>query len=66
MAGTISIDPLALAGQTTIAIAVLAVSYFAYLFMFGGLNTDEKKRLVVIIVLFFGTAMFWAGFEQSG
>ncbi len=66
MAGKIVIDPVALAGKTTIAIAILAASYFTYLFVLGGLTTEEKKRLVVIIVLFFGTAMFWAGFEQSG
>ncbi len=66
MAGVFTVDPLVLAGQTTIGIAVLAVGYFTYLFAFGGLNTVEKKRLVVIIVLFFGTAMFWAGFEQTG
>jgi len=66
MSGIMTVDPIVLAGQTTVAIAAIAIAYFAYLFMFGGLDTDEKKRLVVIIVLFLGTAMFWAGFEQSG
>jgi POT family proton-dependent oligopeptide transporter len=26
----------------------------------------EKKRVIVIIALFFGAAMFWSGFEQAG
>ena len=39
---------------------------FLYLFTLGGLTIDEKKRLVVIIILFLASAMFWAGFEQAG
>lgn len=39
--------------------------YFAYLFIFGGLNTDEKKRVAVIAVLFVFAAIFWSAFEQT-
>jgi POT family proton-dependent oligopeptide transporter len=39
--------------------------YFAYLFVLGGLNTDEKKRIVVIAVLFVFAAIFWSAFEQT-
>ncbi|MEO1085914.1 MAG: oligopeptide:H+ symporter, partial [Acidobacteriota bacterium] len=34
--------------------------------LFGGLNSREKKRVVVIFLLFLGAAMFWSGFEQAG
>ncbi len=53
--------------QTTGAIIVsLAVVYFAYVLLFGGLNSQQKKRIVVIFFLFVGAALFWSGFEQAG
>jgi len=50
-------------GYAVIAIAIL---YFAFVLILGGLNTAEKKRVVVIFFLFIGAALFWAGFEQAG
>lgn len=64
--GTLTFDPVRIAQQTTTLIVVMAFAYFSYVLLFGGLNTVEKKRIVVIITLFFGTAMFWSGFEQAG
>ena len=43
----------------------LAVVFFAYLFLLGGLNSDERKRCAVILVLFVFAAAFWAAFEQA-
>lgn len=43
----------------------IAFAYFAYLFLFGGLSGDEKKRVVVIAVLFVFAAIFWSAFEQT-
>lgn len=50
-------------GYIIVAIAAL---YFAYVLIAGGLNRAEKLRVVVIIFLFIGAALFWAGFEQAG
>lgn len=50
-------------GYIIVAIAAL---YFAYVLIAGGLNKQEKLRVVVIIFLFIGAALFWAGFEQAG
>jgi proton-dependent oligopeptide transporter, POT family len=44
----------------------VAVGYFAYMFFLAGLDAVEKKRMVVILFLFIGCALFWAGFEQTG
>ncbi len=44
----------------------IAVLYFGYILLFGGLNGTEKRRVGVMIVLFLCSAMFWAGFEQAG
>jgi len=54
------------AGATGAFIVGLAVVYFAYQLLFGGLETVEKKRMVVIFFLFIGAALFWSGFEQAG
>jgi POT family proton-dependent oligopeptide transporter len=43
----------------------LAVAFFAFVFAFGGLTGDEKRRVAVIFVLFFFAAVFWSAFEQA-
>ena len=62
----ISIDPVKLAQSTIYLILGMAISYFAYAFIFCRLDAAEKKRLVVIAVLFIASAIFWAGYEQAG
>ena len=66
MTGVIEVDPQALAEKATIFIAAVAGLYFIGIFAFGNLTGEEKKRVVVIMVLFLASAMFWAGFEQAG
>ncbi len=65
-AGTIAITLQGFAGATGVIIVLLAFLYFGYQLLFGGLDTTEKKRLVVIFLLFVGAALFWSGFEQAG
>ncbi len=43
----------------------LAVAFFGYVLLFGGLTLAEKKRVGVIIVFFLCAALFWGGFEQQ-
>jgi POT family proton-dependent oligopeptide transporter len=64
--GRLAIDAVAVAGQASVLILVIAVGFFAYVFLLGGLSSEETQRTVVIVILFFATAVFWAGFEQSG
>jgi POT family proton-dependent oligopeptide transporter len=42
------------------------VLYFAYLFIAGNLSAEEKRRALVIVVLFLGSVLFWSGYEQAG
>ena len=65
-AGLIPIDPVSLARSTTYLIVGMAVLYFAYYFFVADLTTDERKRGVVLLVLFVGCALFFSGFEQAG
>lgn len=64
--GWITFDALGLARGTTVAIVLGIVAYFGYVFLAGGLTREERNRVIVIVVLVFACAMFWAGFEQAG
>jgi proton-dependent oligopeptide transporter, POT family len=66
LAGLIPLNPMAMARGTTSLILALAVLYFISLFLFAGLTAVERRRLMVIAVLFIASAMFWSGFEQAG
>ena len=65
LAGIIRIDAVAVAESMTMVILAMALGYFAYLFFLGGLTTDEKKRIGVIVVLFLFATIFWSAFEQA-
>jgi POT family proton-dependent oligopeptide transporter len=43
----------------------MALLFFAYVFIFGGLDGAEKRRVAVIVVLFLFAAIFWSAFEQA-
>lgn len=47
-------------------ISLIALGYFAYILLAGGLDTVEKKRVVVLFVFFLASAVYWAGNEQQG
>jgi POT family proton-dependent oligopeptide transporter len=65
MAGIVPVNPLAIAQRMTIVIFTMALLYFAYLFFAAGLTGDEKRRTVVILVLFIFSAAFWSAYEQA-
>lgn len=64
--GVIRFNPVALARQTAGFIATLGLLFFVAVYFLYGLDSTEKKRLRVIFILFISSAIFWAGFEQSG
>ncbi len=64
--GSIKLDPMSIARGSTGFIMGVVILFFAWMFIFGKLNTVEKKRISVFVVLFLGSAMFWSGFEQAG
>jgi POT family proton-dependent oligopeptide transporter len=65
MAGVLPINPVALAKSMSYVMLGLAGIYFLYLFAFGGLDGQEKRRIAVIIVLFVFATIFWSAFEQA-
>ena len=48
-----------------VVIVLITLFFFLYIFIAGGLNVIEKKRMAVIVLLFIGAAIFWSGFEQA-
>lgn len=63
--GVLPLDALAIGQNMTYVLVGVAVVYFAYLFIAGGLSGDEKKRVGVIFILFVFAAIFWSAFEQA-
>jgi POT family proton-dependent oligopeptide transporter len=64
--GVIAVDPLTLAQTTGAVLVVVTAGYFIYMFLFAQIDSTERKRMWVILFLFVGCALFWAGFEQTG
>ena len=64
--GLWNINPVPLANILTVIITLISLFYFFYIFVFGELDKNEKKRIVMIFILFIGAALFWSGFDQGG
>lgn len=64
--GMIAINPVAVAGGAMAVIFGVALVYFLYILVLGGLETIQKKKVLALALLFIFSGMFWAGFEQAG
>jgi POT family proton-dependent oligopeptide transporter len=63
--GAIEFNPSAIAKYMTYLMVGMAVVFFTFVYAFGKLSGDEKKRVAVIMVLFAFAAIFWSAFEQA-
>ena len=63
--GVVRLNAVWIAEYMTYAMVGMAVLFFAFVFGFGKLSGDEKKRVAVIVVLFAFAAVFWSAFEQA-
>ena len=61
--GTLSVE--AVTDGFSYLYAVVVVAFFIWLFAAGNWSVEERKRLIVIVVLFVGAAVFWSAFEQA-
>jgi len=64
--GVIPVNPVSLAQAVAYAIVTMAALYFLYYFFIADLTREERRRGIVLVVLFVGCAMFFSGFEQAG
>jgi POT family proton-dependent oligopeptide transporter len=66
MTHTLTVNPVRIAQASGIVILTSVILYFLYIFIFEKFTVDEKKKLGVILILFFFSSVFWAGYEQQG
>jgi POT family proton-dependent oligopeptide transporter len=64
--GAVHLSPVALQGISTQGILAISILYFAYLLFAAGLTRTERLRVLAVVVLFAGSVLFWAGYEQTG
>ncbi len=66
LTGLLALDVKVLAAGAGVVIVALALLYFGFLLVAGGLNQLERKRVLAVAALFIFSALFWSGFEQAG
>jgi POT family proton-dependent oligopeptide transporter len=49
-----------------IVLLAMPIVYFGVLFKTGGWTTEERDRIIAIIVFYVAASLFWASFEQAG
>ena len=62
--GTLTAEALSNALGTVLLMVVLL--FFAWVLFFGQWTPEERKRLIVVGVLFVAASLFWAIYEQAG
>ncbi|MBI4874648.1 MAG: peptide MFS transporter [Acidobacteria bacterium] len=64
--GTLDLTAQQLSDGLGVFLLLLSVAFFAWLFSLGHWTPVERKRLVVVGVLFLASSLFWCMFEQAG
>jgi proton-dependent oligopeptide transporter, POT family len=65
MTGALTINAISVGNRMRDVMVATAVAYFGYLFLFAGLDPNEKKRIFVILILAIFATIFWSAFEQA-
>ena len=66
MSGVVEITAVGIANLVGVLLIVLSVGVFGWLLSGSEWTPVEKKRFIVIGVLFLASALFWSAFEQAG
>ena len=64
--GLLGVTAVGIADAAGVALLLSTVVFFAWLFTSGDWTPAERRRLVVVAVLFLASALFWSVFEQAG
>ena len=64
--GVVHLDPARLAKGAAYVLVGMGFLYFLYLFVGAGLDPVERRRMIVVLVMFLAVASFWSGYEQAG
>ena len=49
-----------------VVLLIITVAFFVWLFTMAEWTEDERRRLILIVVLFLGATVFWSLYEQGG
>jgi proton-dependent oligopeptide transporter, POT family len=64
--GVISVSPVALREHAMLVMVLATGAYFAYLLFFAGLSEQERRGILLLLILVAASTLFWAGYEQAG
>jgi POT family proton-dependent oligopeptide transporter len=64
--GVLAITAEALSNALGTVLVLTVVVFFAWVLFFGRWTPEEKKRLIVVGVLFVAASLFWGIYEQAG
>ena len=64
--GTLVLNPEAISRNFKWVLIIITIAFFAWLLMSPAWTREERKRLVVITVLFVAATVFWMAYEQAG
>jgi POT family proton-dependent oligopeptide transporter len=65
LGGVITVTPTGVSRAMDLLLLGVVIGFFAWLFSAGDWTPDERKRLIVILVLFLAATVFWSAFEQA-
>jgi POT family proton-dependent oligopeptide transporter len=66
LSGIVGFNPEAVSRNFSWVLIAVTVGFFAWLFLSRGWTGAERKRLIVIAVLFAAATVFWMAYEQAG
>jgi len=64
--GAVTLDAEGISRNFKWVLLAITAAFFAWLFLQGEWTREERKRLVVITVLFVAATVFWMAYEQAG
>jgi proton-dependent oligopeptide transporter, POT family len=65
-AGILHITAQGVSNVLGVVLLLTTVAFFLWLFLAGRWTPEERKRLMVVLVLFVAAMIFWSVFEQAG
>jgi proton-dependent oligopeptide transporter, POT family len=66
LSGAVTLDAEAISRNFRWVLIAITLAFFAWLFLANEWSREERKRLVVITVLFVAATVFWMAYEQAG
>jgi POT family proton-dependent oligopeptide transporter len=66
MAGAVNITAQRVSNALGVVLLLTSVVFFLWIFLAGKWTLEERRRLVVVLVLFVAATIFWSVFEQAG